>query len=275
MDLPSTLVDTHCHLTSSDFDADRDLVVARAREACVAHIIVPGIDLESSRQAVRLAETDPGIHAAVGIHPHHAESWDENALDELQDLAQSSQVIAIGEIGLDYYRNYSPREDQREAFRAQLELATSRQLPVIIHIRESLEDALRMVIPWAEQTADTMRDRCGVLHAFSGDVPAATEAVEAGFYIGIAGPITYPNAEQHRRTTSHLPMDRQIIETDSPYMSPAPRRGQRNEPAFVAFIAERLAQLHNTSISSIAARTTSNATHLFGWNHGNTNGNLL
>lgn len=275
MPLAPTLADTHCHLTASDFDADRDMVIHRAREAGVAHMLVPGVDLSSSRQAIRLAEANPGIHAAVGIHPHHAKTWDVHSYDSLQELAQSPQVVAIGEIGLDYHRNYSPREDQRKAFLAQLELATFRQLPVIIHIRDSLEDVLRTVVSWAERASNDLQGRCGVLHAFSGDGTAAAEAIAAGFYIGIAGPLTYPKADERRRMTLTLPMDRLLLETDSPYMSPAPKRGRRNEPAFLAYIAERLAQLINISLSSVAARTTSNADHLFGWNHGNTNGDIL
>jgi TatD DNase family protein len=270
-----TLADTHCHLTSPDFDSDRDLVLDRARAAGVAHILVPGLDLESSQQAIRLAEADPGIHAAVGIHPHVAKTWDDDSFKTLQKLAQSPQVVAIGEIGLDYYRKYSPQDTQLKAFKAQLELATAEQLPVIIHIRESLEDVLRIVVAWADQTSSKLQGRCGVLHAYSGDEEAAMEAVGVGFYIGIAGPLTYPNADDRRQTTQKLPMDRLLIETDSPYMSPSPKRGQRNEPAFVTYIAERLAQLHDTPLSSVAAQTSSNAAQLFGWNHGNTNGNVL
>jgi TatD DNase family protein len=274
MPASAKLVDTHCHLVSADFDDDREDVIERARSAGVEQIIVPGVDLESSRRAIRLAASHPCIYAAVGVHPHHARTLDQEVLRELEGLCASPLVVAIGEIGLDFYRNYSAPADQLQAFENQLNLATDVQLPVIIHMRDSLEEVLSLAVPWAKSTVPTLNRRTGVLHAYSADEEGAWKAIEAGFYIGVAGPLTYPNAHERRKATLHLPMDRLLIETDAPYMSPHPKRGRRNEPGFVAYIAERLAELHGETYASVASCTTDNASHLFGWNHGNSNGNV-
>lgn len=269
-----SLVDTHCHLVSADFDPDREQVIERAHSAGVEQMIVPGVDLESSRKAVEFAASHPGIFAAVGIHPHNARTFTDEGLSALKELCRSPQVVAIGEIGLDFYRNYSPEPDQIRAFEMQLKLATDVHLPVIIHIRDSLEEILSRAVSWARSTDRTLHGRSGVLHAFSADGRSALMAIEAGFYIGIAGPLTYPSAADRREATLHLPMDRILIETDAPFMSPHPKRGRRNEPAFVVLVAQRLADLLGESYEAIASRTTGNASQLFGWNHGNSNGNL-
>ncbi|MDX1600906.1 MAG: TatD family hydrolase, partial [Anaerolineales bacterium] len=225
--------------------------------------------------AVDLAEATPGVYAAVGVHPHEAESWSAGSADELRSLAASPAVVAIGEIGLDYYRDLSPRAAQRKALRAQLSLAAELGLPVIVHNRESTEDLLDELTHWADELPDELATRPGVLHAFSADRKAAEIATRHGFFLGVAGPITYPNADDRRRITAGLPAERLLVETDAPYMAPQAERGKRNEPAFVRFVAEALAEVKSTSLDKVADRTTANASNLFGWSHGTTNGNIL
>ncbi|HMK07724.1 MAG TPA: TatD family hydrolase, partial [Anaerolineales bacterium] len=188
-DLPP-LADTHCHLCLPDFTGDLDQVLARARLAGVERILVPGVDVASSERAVQLAEKHRGLYAAVGIHPHYASTYDAQARARLRRLAESPRVAAIGEIGLDYYRDRSPRPDQQRAFADLLELAAELGLPAVIHNREADEDLLQQALPWAAG-----RPHPGVLHAFSGDAAAAEEVARAGFYLGVGGPITFPNAE--------------------------------------------------------------------------------
>ncbi len=268
-------VDTHCHLILDSFEADLEEVLERAREADVRRIVVPGIDLPTSRKAVSLAEATPGLHAAVGIHPHHAAAWSEAAGDELRDLCASPAVVAIGEIGLDYYREHAPRGTQLEALRAQLDLAGDLQLPVILHNRNSVEDLLNELEAWTMHLPEGNRTRPGVLHAFSGGRKAGQRATGVGFYIGVGGPLTYPNADGQREVTAQLPLSNLLIETDAPYLAPQPRRGKRNEPAFVRFVGATLATVRGIEVNEIAERTSSNAAQLFGWNHGTSNGNIL
>lgn len=269
------LVDTHCHLMLDSFEGDLEEVLDRAREADVGRIVVPGIDLPTSREAVSLAEATPGLYAAVGIHPHHAATWSEAVADELRDLSASAAVVAIGEIGLDYYREHTPRETQVMALRAQLDLAYDLGLPVILHNRNSIEPLLDEIEARSPDLPDGLKARQGVLHAFSEDRAAGQRAAELGLYLGIAGPLTYPNADRRREVTAHLPMSNILIETDAPYLAPQPKRGKRNEPAFVRFVGQTLAVVRATGIDEIAEHTTANAAQLFGWNDGISNGNLL
>ncbi len=269
------LVDSHCHLMLEAFEDDLPAVLARARSQGVGRIVVPGIDLSSSRQALTLAENTPGVFAAVGVHPHEASSWQDGSAADLRGLAASEHVVAIGEIGLDYYRELAPRADQLRALRAQLELAAELELPVILHNRESTDDLLDELEKWAGNLPPSLRDRPGVLHAFSGDERSAQRATSLGFYLGIAGPVTYPNADDRRQITASLPPDRLLVETDAPYMAPQSHRGQRNEPGYVSHVAEALADLFSLAPETIAQHTTTNANHLFGWSHGTSNGNLL
>lgn len=250
------LVDSHAHVDFRQFDADRDAVLRRAREAGVVQIVNPGADLESSRRAVALAERYDEIFAAVGVHPHDAVTLTDEALAALAQLADSPHVVAIGEIGLDYYRDLSPREQQRQAFSQQLALARRLGLPVIVHIRDAHEDAMRIL----EREAAGMR---GVLHCFSGDLGVAQRAIALGWYISVAGPLTYPNAHRLRGVVSQLPLERLLVETDCPYLSPQPRRGKRNEPAHVSWVAEQLAECLGLPLERVAEVTTSNTRELF------------
>jgi len=252
------LVDTHCHLDFPQFDADRAAVWERAGAAGVIVLIDPGTDLPSSRRAISLAEQHQGIYAAVGVHPHDAASLDEPALAELRRLAAHPKVVAIGEIGLDYARDLSPRDRQRAAFEAQLGLAAELSLPVIVHQREAAADVLAALRGWAGQP-----EPGGVLHAFSGDLDMARQAVDWGFYIGIAGPLTFTNARQLPEIAGWAPAGRLLLETDAPYLTPHPHRGQRNEPAYLRLTAQRLAELRRISPDELARQVTDNARRLF------------
>jgi TatD DNase family protein len=269
------LVDSHCHLNLPEVEADLAALMQRAGEASVQTIVVPGIDVASSRRAVELAEHWPGVYAAIGVHPHHAGSWSAQTRAEIQSLAKSPRVVAIGETGLDFYRNLASRDSQTEAFRAQLDLAAEHRLPVIVHIRSAAAEAFTELEAWSERAGRTNGRPIGVLHAFSGDLDQARRAVALGFLLGVAGPVTYPKADDLRRTLSGVPAECLMIETDAPYLSPVPHRGHRNEPAHVALVARGLAAALALEASEVASQTASNAAHLFGWKHDDTNRDLL
>ena len=252
------LVDTHCHLDFPEFDDDRDRVVAAARAAGVAAVITIGTDLPSSRRAVELAERYPEVFAAVGIHPHSAAEATPAALAELRRLARHPRVLAIGEIGLDYYRGREQAEVQKRAFRAQLELAADLGLPVVVHNREAEADI------WEELTRPGGPRVRGVLHCFSAGVDWALRFCRQGLYIGLDGPVTFKNGERVREVARAVPADRLLVETDAPFLAPHPYRGRRNEPAWVRLVAERIAAERQCTLEELAARTTANAVRLFG-----------
>jgi TatD DNase family protein len=255
------LVDTHCHLDASAFDKDRDAVIVRAVEAGVSHVVIPGVDAASSRAAVELAAAHPSVYAAAGIHPNAAAGFRENHLEAIEAIARAEKVVAIGEIGLDYYRDHTPHATQRSAFEAQLALAVDLKLPVIIHNRESSDDLLDILARWAH----LLPSPPGVMHAFSAGPEVAERALELGFFLGFAGPVTYKKADRLRQIAAGAPADRIVVETDAPYLTPHPYRGKRNEPAYVRHTAERLAVVRDTTLKQIAKRTTANAGALFGW----------
>lgn len=263
------LVDTHCHLYLPGFDEDLAAVLGRARQAGVERILIPGIDLPTSRQAIALAETEDDLFAAVGIHPHHADQATAAALLELETLARSPKVCAIGEIGLDFYRTPDTAETQLAALHAQLEIASRLQLPVVLHSRQALDTLLPVLETWARHLPLPLHGRCGVLHAFAGDGLAAAQATGAGFYLGAAGPITYPSASGLRATLAQVGLDRLLIETDAPYLAPQAHRGQRNEPAHVRFVAAALEQLVDQPPDNVTEAVRANAARLFAWDHGN------
>jgi TatD DNase family protein len=253
------VVDTHAHLDFGQFDADRQDVLARAKQAGVEWIINPGADLESSRRAAELAESSESVYAAVGIHPHYALTCTEECLALLRRLAVGPKVVAIGEIGLDYYRDLSPREQQRQAFRRQLRLAEELDLPVILHDRDAHDDILCIL----KERQNAAGQLSGVFHAFSGDFAAAKAALDLGFFIALGGPVTFQNARKLADLVPRLPLDRLLVETDSPYLAPAPHRGQRNEPAYVRLVVNRLAELTGYTVRKIESQTTLNAAALF------------
>jgi TatD DNase family protein len=252
------MIDSHCHLDFPHFDEDRDEVLSRAIDAGVTAVINPGTDLKSSRRAVALTERYDNVYAAVGVHPHDASTLGEQTLSELRQLATHPQIVAIGEIGLDYYRDLSPRAEQRTAFEAQLTLAADLDLPVIIHQRESGTDVMAALRSWAGDG----HPGC-VLHAFSGDRAMADEAVSLGFYIGVGGPLTFKNARRLPEIIPHLPLSCLVVETDAPYLAPHPYRGKRNEPAYMVLVAERLAQLCDLSLDELSKQVIENTLRLF------------
>lgn len=262
------LADTHCHLDFSSFDEDRDQVLARSREAGVDRILNPGVDLDSSRAAVDLAESRSQVYAAVGVHPNEANSWGEDALLHLRQLARSPRVVAIGEIGLDYYRDRAPRELQRRAFQEQLALATELELPVIVHNRQATVDILNILSAWQAglvAAGAPLAAKPGVLHSFSGDLEAALQAIDLNFFIGITGPVTFRNAPDLQNVVAELSLDHLLVETDAPFLAPHPYRGKRNEPAYVRLVADKIAELHAESFETVSQSTSTNAERLFTW----------
>jgi TatD DNase family protein len=259
------LIDSHAHLDFPQFDADRSDVIGRAGAAGVLAIVNVGADLASSRRAVALAAKHDSIYAAVGMHPHDAKKLDGAALAELRELAQQPKVVAVGEIGLDFYRDLSPRDVQRRAFQAQLAWATRVGKPVIIHDRDAHDEIMQILTNWAADLKSTqLAGRLGVLHTFSGDLSMARSAMDIGLYISISGPVTYKNARQLADLVRTLPLERLLVETDCPYLTPHPHRGKRNEPAYVRLVAERIAALRGIPVEDVAEATTANARRLFG-----------
>lgn len=252
------LIETHCHLNHAEFDADRSAAIARAHAAGVEAMVEIGYHLPSSERAVALAAAEPSLYAAVGIHPHDAGTLDDEAVARLVELAQHPKVVAVGEIGLDFYRNLSPRSDQERAFRRQIQLARRLRLPIILHTRESENDVLEIL---EEEGTDGLS---GILHCFSAGPEVAARCFRLGFHVGLGGLITFKNTRALQETAAALPLDRIVLETDSPYLAPHPYRGRRNEPAYVALVADRLAELHGRTPGEIAAITGANARALFG-----------
>jgi TatD DNase family protein len=254
-------IDSHCHIDGPEYDADREEVIARARDAGVTTMLDVGTGDPHSgaiNRAVDLAEKQEGVYAAVGVHPHDAKLFDDGAERLLLDLVRQSQrVIAWGEIGLDYHYDHSPRDAQREVFRRQLRLAREVNLPVVIHSREADGETITIL---REELADYQR---GVLHCFGGSLAMAQDAIELGFFISFAGNLTFKKAEDLREVARHLPLERLLIETDCPYLTPVPFRGRRNEPARVIETAQCLAALHGKDVEEIGRVTSENFAKLF------------
>lgn len=262
------LVDTHCHLNFDGYADDLDDVVTRAIQAGVRRIINPGVDAESSRAGIELARRYPGVvYAAVGIHPNDTDHFSQAQLDEeIAPLGRADGVVAVGEIGLDYYWDKSPKDMQKRAFEAQLTLAKTLELPVIIHNREASEDVMAVLEAWSNDLPPSFRGRpggIGVLHSFSATRAIATRALEAGFCLGFTGPITFKNAEDTRRVAAMTPLDRILVETDGPFLTPVPYRGKRNEPAYIPYIVQCLAEVKGVSAAEVGTATTQNAERLF------------
>ena len=293
-----TLTDTHCHLDFNKFDEDREAVIQRALEAGLSRLLVPALDLDSSLAGLKLAEQHSFIFAAVGFHPTDLDKWKDLAIEDLRALimesssmavhehalagtqaaARQNKIVAIGEIGLDYYWIKEPekRAFQREALTRQLELAQEVNKPVIIHMREENDawsgqasvDLLEILTAWQNELHTQnhpLAKRPGVLHSFNGNLETAQKALALNFYIGVTGPVTYKNAEEKRQIIRQLPLEHLLIETDSPFLTPVPHRGKRNEPSFVTHIADKIAEIHMTTREQVAEITTSNAARLFGW----------
>lgn len=252
------LIDSHSHIYGKEFTADFDEMMQRAADAGVETMIVVGADLESSIQAAELALKYPNIYAAVGIHPHDASRVTEDCYQRIIDLATGTgKVVAIGEIGLDFYRDRSPRPDQERVFRRFLQIARNVQLPVIIHDRDAHD---RIMAILREEHAE---DIGGVLHCFSGDLQMAKECIDLGFYVSIPGTVTYPNSTQLQEVVKGIKTEHLLVETDCPYLSPLPFRGKRNEPAYVRLAAEKVAALKGLSLDDVARITSLNSRKLF------------
>ena len=249
------LIDTHCHLDFPQFKKDFEAVLARAEEAGVGKMINPGVGIKESRQALELAKNHENIFAAVGIHPHEVNSLNEGVLVELEELAGDPKVVAIGEIGLDYFRMRNEKTVQQEAFRKQLELAQKLKKPVIIHSREADEDIFKIL--------DNFEVR-GVFHCFGGNWAFAQQVLERGFLIGLTGVVTFPKAVATHEVAKNIPLEKLLVETDAPFLAAQKFRGQRCEPAFVREVAEAIAEIKKTPIEEVAEKTTENTLNLFG-----------
>jgi len=257
--LQTSLVDSHAHLDASAYAADLDAVIARAADNGVSHILTVGCDLASSRASIDLALRYPNVYASVGVHPHDAETVDDTVMEELARMVETvDKVVAIGETGLDYYRDRSPRDQQQAAFRRHIQLARATGKPLIIHDRDAHDDVVRIM---QEEQASAAG---GVLHCFSGDLAMARTCVEMGFYLSFAGPLTYPKNDALRNIAATLPVDVMLVETDCPYLAPQEWRGKRCEPAYVRATAEKLAEVKGLSLEDVARITSLNAWRLFG-----------
>ena len=252
----NVFVDTHAHLQWTSFDKDREEVISRARKVGVSHIVNIGFDIDGSRKGIELAEKHKGLYATVGIHHHNATQLDQNVLNTLRKLCENSKVVAIGEIGLDYYRNLSPREAQKKAFEAQLFLAEEQGLPVVIHDREAHADILKMLSKFTRKIN-------GIMHCFSGSRDMAEQSIKSGFYISFAGPVTFPNSRKLQEIAKSTDLNKILLETDSPWLAPQDMRGKRNEPAFLPLIAKKIAELKRISVRELAEATTKNAKKIF------------
>ena len=252
------LIDSHAHLDDLRYDTDRDNVLQRAQTAGIEAIVTIGCDLATSQAAVALAHAHPNIFATIGVHPHEAKEIGEGWYESFRSLARHPKVVAYGEIGLDYHYDHSPREIQRQRFREQIHLARELALPLVIHTREAQEDT--MMILREESAVDVG----GVFHCFSGDAWLAKDALDLGFYLSFSGVLTFKNATMLRDIAKTVPLDRLMVETDCPYLAPIPYRGKRNEPAYVQYVAETLAEIRgNGSVESIARATVENTKRVF------------
>ncbi len=266
------IVDTHCHLDLRQFDEDRAAVIERAAAAGVTKIINPAIDLDSCRRVLALAEQHEGVYAALGVHPNDCADFGPETLAELRDLARRPKVVAIGEIGLDYYWEQVDHTQQQAALRAQLALAADLKLPVILHTRNARDDnpactekLLYLLSQWVSEIRSYRAENAimGVWHAFSGTLEQAERAYKMGFVLGLGGPVTFQNARRLHSLVPDLDLERLILETDAPYLAPHPHRGQRNEPAYVPLVIDALAKLTGKTADEIAAQTTATARRCF------------
>lgn len=251
------LIDSHCHLDMDDYQSDLAEVLERAVGGGVSRIITIGIDLPSSRQACQLAAANPRLFGTVGIHPHNTQGVTARDYTELADLASRPEVVGYGEIGLDYVKMHAPREVQLEHFRYQIGLGKELNLPLIIHDRGAHEDVMTILRQEAPFPAG------GVMHCFSGDPDLALEVLDLGFYLSIPGVVTFDKAEKLHEVVRKVPLSSLLLETDGPYLAPVPYRGKRNEPFFLLYTAQKVAQLREVELATVAMQTTENCENLF------------
>lgn len=251
-------VDTHAHLFYENFKDDLDDVIKRAKENGVDYILVPATDIKTAEETLKLCDNYDFIYAAVGIHPHDTKDWDDSLLSKIENLAKHPKVVAIGEIGLDYYYDFSPKTQQIKAFRSQIELALKLELPVIIHNRDSDEDMMEIISSYCSTGLKAQ------FHCFNASLNDAIEYMKMNHFISFTGNITFKKSDELRNILKHIDLNHLLLETDSPFMTPVPHRGKRNEPAFVKLVAEKIAEVHNTSLEDIARITSLNAFRMFG-----------
>ncbi|TCO78636.1 TatD family hydrolase [Marinisporobacter balticus] len=252
------LFDSHAHLNDARFEGEQEKIIQNAIAHGISYILNAGADFESSVKSIELAHKYDRVYASVGVHPHDAENMDDITLALLKGLARKPKVVAIGEIGLDYYYDHSPRDIQKEWFRRQIGLAKEVNLPIIIHDRDANDDVMRILKE--EKAFDTGV----VLHCFSGSVELARQYIKLGAYISIAGPVTFKNARKTVEVVENIPLEYLFVETDSPYLTPVPFRGKRNEMAYVRYVAEKVAEIKGLSLEEVANQTTENAKKFFG-----------
>ncbi|ERN53515.1 TatD family hydrolase [Alkalihalophilus marmarensis] len=254
------LFDTHVHLNADQFEDDVEEVINRAKEAGVSEMVVVGFDEKTINRALELIEKYDMLYAAVGWHPVDAIDMKDEHLVWLEELAANPKVVALGEMGLDYHWDKSPKEVQKEVFRKQIQLAKKVKLPIVIHNREADQDIVDIL---EEEKAEEVG---GIMHCFGGSVEIAERCLKMNFYISLGGPVTFKNAKRPKEVAKHIPMDRLLIETDCPYLAPHPYRGKRNEPAYVKLVAEEIAGLKEVNVDEVANTTRENAKRLFGIN---------
>lgn len=250
------LIDSHAHLDDEKFNYDREEVIRSLHDNNIAYVINPAVNMESSKKSLELAKKYDCIFSAVGCYPQEAEEFNEKFVEELKILLKEDKVVGIGEIGLDYYYDDVPKELQKEVFRAQMKLAEEFKLPVIIHSREAYEDTFNILNEFKGKVI-------GVMHCYSGSIEMAKRYLSLGYYISFAGVITFKNAKKIKETAKQIPLDKMLIETDSPYLTPVPNRGKRNEPKFVKYVAEYISELRDLPLSEIIENTRNNTIKLF------------
>lgn len=255
------LIDSHCHLDMDDFRCDLQQVIDKAAHHGVSGIVTIGIDLASSQSAVMIARRNKSVRATVGFHPHDADKADPSSLVELAAVVEENadEVVGWGEIGLDYVKKYATPELQRRAFRRQLQMAKELGLPVVIHDREAHDDCLRII------SEEGPFERGGIMHCFSGNLDFARRVIDHNFHISIPGIVTYKNADEMQEVAAKVPIERLLVETDGPFLSPEPYRGKRNEPLYTLYTAARIAELREMDIAELAQRTTENCQSLFNY----------
>jgi TatD DNase family protein len=256
--MSATLFDSHCHLEDERFTSQVDGALERMREAGVARCILAGSDLESSARVAALAAKYPNVYGVAGVHPHEASGYNDDTLPALQTLLQGVRMVGVGEIGLDYHYDFSPREAQRSAFVRQLEFAHDLHLPVVLHVRDAHGDVTELLRQRRGQLP------AGVLHCYTGSLESAREYLNMGFYISFSGSVTFKSARNLQEVARFVPDDRLLVETDSPYLTPEPMRGRPNEPAYVRYVAQKVAELRQTTLTELSARTTANVETLYG-----------
>lgn len=250
------VVDTHAHLHMSQFDMDRDLIIQDFEKEGIEFIVEVGVDLKSSKKALGLAYDNQKIFAAVGIHPHDVKDASIDALEKIEEMTRLDKVVAIGEIGLDYYRDLSPRDLQKKYFIAQIEIAKRVKKPIVVHVRDAYNDALKILENHA-------KDLKVVIHSFSGSIDEARKAISLGFMLGIGGPITFKNVFKLREIVREIPLNHLLSETDCPYLTPEPFRGKRNEPKYVRYVVKEISQVKNQNVETVAEILLTNSRKFF------------